>query len=122
MQERIMYNDIYKYLQENKTLYPKKFSFQFGHSTDHAIIQFVDQIFEALENNLNARRVFIDLSKAFDTVDHTMLLKKLEPQMDKQLSFKQETISLELVNYGVPQGSILAPLIFLLYLIDLKNA
>ena len=76
--ERIMYNRIYKYLLENKILYPKQFYFQFGHSTDHAIIQFVDQIFEASKNNLYTLGVFIDLSKAFDTVDYTVLLKKFE--------------------------------------------
>ena len=119
--ERIMYNGIYKYL-ENKILYLKKFGLQFGHSTDHAIIQIADQIFEALENKLYTLGLFIGLSKAFDTVDHTILLKKLEPQLDKKLSFKQETINLELVKCGVPQGSILVPLIFLLYLNDLKNA
>ena len=72
-----MYNRIYKYLLENKILYPKQLDFQFGHSTDHVIIQFVDQIFEAFENTLYTLGVFIDLSKAFDTLDHTILLKKL---------------------------------------------
>ena len=70
----MMYNRIYKYLPEFKILHPKRFSFQFGHSTDHAIIQFVDQIFEAFETNLYALGVFIDLSKVFDTVDYTILL------------------------------------------------
>ena len=59
------YQRICKYLQENKLLYPKQFGFQFGHSTDHAIIQFVDQIFEAFENNLYTLGVFIGLSKSF---------------------------------------------------------
>ena len=72
--ERIMYNRIYKYLPRNKILYPKEFGFQFGHSNGHAIIQFVGQIFEAFENNLYTLGVFIDLSKVFDTVDHTIPL------------------------------------------------
>ena len=73
-----MYNGICKYLLENKNLY-HKVCFQFDHSTDHAIIQFVDQIFEAFDNNLYTPGAFIDLSKAFDTVDdYTILLKKLE--------------------------------------------
>ena len=67
-----------KYLQENKILYPKQLGFQFGHLTNHAIIQFVDQIIEAFENNPYTLGVFFDLSKAFDTVDQTILLKKLE--------------------------------------------
>ena len=69
-----MYNGICKYLLENKNLY-HKVCFQF----DHSIIQFVDQIFEAFDNNLYTPGAFIDLSKAFDTVDdNTILLKKLE--------------------------------------------
>ena len=66
-----------KYLQENKILYLKQFGFKVGYSTDHAIIQFVDQMLEALENNLYTLGVFINLSNTFDTVDHTILLKKL---------------------------------------------
>ena len=76
--EHIMYNRIYKYLLENKILYLKQFGFQFGHSTDHAIIQSVNQIFEASENNFYTLGVFIDISKASGTVDHRILLKKLE--------------------------------------------
>ena len=73
-----MYNRIYKYLLKNEILYSKQFGFQFGHSTGHAIIQLDDQIFEAFENNLYTLGVFSDLWKVFDTVDHTILLKKLE--------------------------------------------
>ena len=56
-----MYNRIYKYLLKNKILYSKQFGFQFDHSTDHAIIQLDDQIFEAFENNLYTLGVFSDL-------------------------------------------------------------
>ena len=57
--ECIMCNHIYKYLLENKIFYPKKFGSQFGHSTDHAIIKFLDQRSEAFENNLYTLCVFI---------------------------------------------------------------
>ena len=75
--ERLMYNRLYKRLSNSKILYPKQFGFQKGHSTDHAFLQRIDQIYESFERNEYAIVVFIDLSKAFDTDDHT-ILKKIE--------------------------------------------
>ena len=76
--EHTMYNRLYKYLIENNILYSKQFGFQNSHSTDHAVVQIVDQILEPFENNKYALGVFIDLLKAFYTVDHSVILKKLE--------------------------------------------
>ena len=135
--EHIMYNRLYKYLIENNILYSKQFGFQNGHSTDHAVVQLVDQIIESFENNKYTLGVFIDLSKAFDTVDHSILLKKLElygitdrnhgwlkSHLSNRRQFVQinekEKTSLETISCGVPQGSILGPLLFLLYVNDLK--
>ena len=76
--ERVMYNRLYQYLTKNKILHPKQFRFQTGHLTEHAIEQLVDQILESFEYNKYTLSVFIDLPKAFDTVHHSMLLKRLE--------------------------------------------
>ena len=103
--KRIMYNRLYQYLTENKILYHKEFGFQTGDSTEHAIVQLVDQILDSFEHNNYTLGVFIDLSKAFYTVDHSIFLKKLEK-----------------ITCGVPHGSMLGPLLFLLYINDLKNA
>ena len=73
-----MYNRLYKYLTDQKTLHPQQFDFRKGHSTEDAIAQLVDQIYESFENDKYTVGIFIHLSKAFDTVDHTILLKKLE--------------------------------------------
>ena len=128
-----MYNRLYLYLTENKILYPKQFGFQTGHSTEHAIVQLVDQILESFEYNKYTLGVFIDLSKAFDTVDHSILLKKLELYgvTDRNHSWfknylsngkqfiqinNEENTKLEIITCGVSQGSILGPLLFLLLL------
>ena len=75
--ERIMYNRLYSHIIENNILYNKQFGFQKSHSTEHAILQLTNQIFQSFEQNKFIIGIFIDLPKAFDTVDHSILLKKL---------------------------------------------
>ena len=137
--ERLMYNRLYKHLSNSKILYPKQFRLQKGHSTDYALLQLVDQIYESFERNEYTIGVFIDLSKAFDTVDHNNLLKKLEiygisgtrlqwfrnywSNRKRYIQFHgwQKT-NHKTVKCGVPHGSILVPLLFLLYIITIFSS
>ena len=76
--EKIMYNRLYRHLLNDYILYKKQFGFQENHSIDHAIIQPVDQISNNFEKTNFTLDVFIHLSKAFDTGDHVVLIKKLD--------------------------------------------
>ena len=73
-----MYNGFYKHLLNNNVLYKKQFGLQENHSTDHAIIQLVDQISNNFEKNHLTLGVFMDFSKAFNTVDDGIFIKKLD--------------------------------------------
>ena len=132
--EKIMYSLLYKYLSDNNVLYRKQFGFQEKHSTKHAIMQLVDQINCSFES-LYTLDIFIDLSKAFDTVDHKILITKLENYGVKETNLQWFKSYLENrkqfitcgnfstsyinISCGVPQGSILGPLLFLVYVICL---
>ena len=74
--EIIIYNRLYSFFSKNNILDQKQFGCQKHHSIYHAIIHFVNKILKSFENNRHTQGVFIGLTKAFDTVDHNILLKK----------------------------------------------
>ena len=76
--QRIMYNRIYKHLKNNNLLFDKQFEFQLNNSTKHAILQLVNDISSSFERGEYTLGVFIDLPKKRDTVDHEILISKLE--------------------------------------------
>ena len=86
--ERIMYNRVYNFLNDNNLLFRKQFSFRKGHSTDHALIKLIDSIYYSFNQNKYTLGVFIDLSKGFDTVDHNILIDKLNSYGIKNNSLK----------------------------------
>ena len=131
-----MYNRLYEYLNQNIILYNKQFGFKGGHSTDHLLIVLVDNIYNTFNEKKYTLGVSIDLSKTFDTVDHEILLKKLELYGVKgtvlnwfksYLTNRKQYIEIENqktdclnIKCGVPQRSILGPLLFLIYVNDLS--
>ena len=72
-----MYDRLYNYLNENEILNDKQSGCQAGHSTEHVILELIDQVSNGFDNNNFVLGVFLDLSKAFDTVDHNILLEKI---------------------------------------------
>ena len=83
-----MYNRVYNYLNDNNFFFREQFGFRKGHSTDHALIKLVDSIYDSFNQNKYTLGVFIDLSKAFDTVDDSIPIDKLNSYGIKSNSLK----------------------------------
>ena len=135
--ERLVHTQIYSYLSENKILSQSQFGFRPKLSTSTALAFFTDSILDNADNGLITASVFLDLNKAFDAVDHNILLRKLKligldskslNWFESYLSNRPQktsisnTLSCPLpVSVGVPQGSILGPLLFIIYVNEMPN-
>ena len=141
--EKIAYKRTYSFLEQTGQIFKSQYGFRNSHSYENAIQELVGEIIKGKQENMYTLAVFLDLSKAFDSLEHSVLLKKLEKygirgvalqwfesylsnrkirvKCKVSSSGKTEYSAYQEIKYGAPQGSCLGPLIFLIFTNDLYH-
>ena len=132
--EKLIHKRLNSFLEQNNIFYPSQLGFRDKHSTSHALIEITDQTKEAYDHGLYACGVYLDLKKAFDTVNQKILLSKLHhcgvrgianvwfklffANRTQYTNINESNSSPEKVMYDVPQGSVLGLLLFIIFIND----